>query len=463
MMAVQQRVFFFGEGRAEGHGGMKSLLGGKGAGLAEMTNLGLPVPPGFTVSTEVCMAYLTDRRRGLPPGLWEEVLHSMARLESAMNKRFGDGDNPLLVSVRSGAAHSMPGMMDTVLNLGLNDRTVQGLIACTQNERFGYDAYRRFVAMFANVVLGVPRERFEEVLERKKVELSVEQDADLTIKDLKELIERYQALVWSETGREFPSDPYEQLQRSIVAVLDSWMGPRAVEYRRIRQMSDRGGTAVNIVAMVFGNLGETSGTGVVFTRNPSTGVPGLYGDFLLNAQGEDVVAGIRTPQSIEKLASVLPEAYRVLLTIANTLETQYRDMLDLEFTIEDGRLYMLQARVRLATGMPQLKHADDPSFSYRSVYWKKEPFAPRLPIALDPPFQNGRLFAQRGMFTIHGDDERSLEEQCPSCVRKVLLPESARRGALEFLQFASLNELSIFPDMVGVASHIRNLVLSERP
>ncbi|MBX3325910.1 MAG: pyruvate, phosphate dikinase [Nitrospira sp.] len=359
MVATQQRIFFFGEGRAEGHGGMKSVLGGKGAGLAEMTNLGLPVPPGFTISTEVCMAYLTGGRRGLPPGLWEEVLHYMARLESAMDKRFGDEENPLLVSVRSGSAQSMPGMMDTVLNLGLNDQTVQGLIARTKNERFAYDAYRRFVAMFANVVLGVPCERFEQVLEREKAELGVEQDAELTVKDLKELIDRYQGLVRSETGREFPSDPYDQLQRSILAVLDSWMGPRAVEYRRIRQMSDRGGTAVNIVAMVFGNLGETSGTGVVFTRNPSTGVPGLYGDFLLNAQGEDVVAGIRTPQPIEKLATILPEAYRTLLTIADTLEAQYRDMLDLEFTIEDGRLYMLQARVGKRTGLAAVRIAVD--------------------------------------------------------------------------------------------------------
>jgi len=359
IMAAQQRIFFFGEGRAEGHGGMKSLLGGKGAGLAEMTNLGLPVPPGFTISTEVCMTYLRDGRGGLPPELWGEVLHAMARLESAMNKRFGDEENPLLVSVRSGAAHSMPGMMDTVLNLGLNERTVKGLIARTKNERFGLDAYRRFIAMFANVVLGVSRQRFEQLLEGKKAEAGVEHDADLSVNDLMALIGQYHALVLSETGRAFPSDPHEQLKQSILAVLDSWMGPRAVEYRRIHRMSDHGGTAVNIVAMVFGNLGETSGTGVVFTRNPSTGAPGVYGDFLLNAQGEDVVAGIRTPQPIEQLAGALAVAYRALLTIAGTLEAQYRDMLDLEFTIEEGRLYMLQSRVGKRTGLASVRIAVD--------------------------------------------------------------------------------------------------------
>lgn len=305
------------------------------------------------------MAYLEGGRRELPHDLWEEVLRYMARLESVMGKRFGDEQNPLLVSVRSGAAQSMPGMMDTVLNLGLNDRTVQGLIARTQNERFGYDAYRRFIAMFAGVVLGVPRERFEQLLEGKKVAAGVEHDAGLNVTDLKELIEGYKTLVLSETGREFPSDPYEQLKRSVLAVFDSWMGPRAVEYRRIHQIPDRGGTAVNVVAMVFGNLGERSGTGVVFTRDPSTGAPGLYGDFLLNAQGEDVVAGIRITQPIEKLANALPEAYRMLMTVAETLEVQYRDMLDLEFTIEDGRLYMLQTRAGKRTGLAAVRIAVD--------------------------------------------------------------------------------------------------------
>jgi pyruvate,orthophosphate dikinase len=359
IMATQQRVFFFGEGKAEGHGGMKDVLGGKGAGLAEMTNLGLPVPPGFTISTEVCMAYLRDGRGGLPPELWGEVLHAMARLESAMSKRFGDEENPLLVSVRSGAAHSMPGMMDTVLNLGLNERTVKGLIARTKNERFGLDAYRRFIAMFAGVVLGVPRERFEQLLEGKKAEAGVQHDADLGVNDLMTLIEQYHAVVLSETGRAFPSDPHEQLKQSILAVLDSWMGPRAVEYRRIHRMSDHGGIAVNIVAMVFGNLGETSGIGVTFTRNPSTGTPGLYGEFLLNAQTEDVVTGIRTPQPIEKLGSILPEAYRALLVSADTLESQYRDMFDLEFAIEHGRLYLLQARIGKRTALAAVRIAVD--------------------------------------------------------------------------------------------------------
>lgn len=359
MMTNEQRVFFFGAGRAEGPGRTKRILAGTRVGLAEMANLGLPIPPGLTISTAACMAYLADGQKRLSPGLWDEISRSMTHLEAAMNRRFGDAANPLLVSVRSSVAYSMPGMMDPVHNLGLNARTVQGLIARTQNERFGYGAYRRFIAMFANVVLGVPRERFEQVLEGKKAEAGVEQEAALSVKDLKELIEQYQALVQSETGRAFPSEPYEQLRRSILAVLDSWMGPRAVEYRRLRQMPNSEGTAIHIVPMVFGNLGETSGIGVTFTRNPSTGTPGLYGEFLMNAQTEDVVTGIRTPQPIEKLGSILPEAYRALLVSADTLEAQYRDMFDLEFAIEHGRLYLLQARIGKRTALAAVRIAVD--------------------------------------------------------------------------------------------------------
>src|SRR5437867_2027883 len=337
---------------------MKVLLGGKGAGLAEMTNLGVPVPAGFTISTEACVAYFKNKRK-YPPGLWEEVLRYLKRLESAMGSKFGDPSNPLLVSVRSGARASMPGMMDTVLNLGLNDRTVQGLIKKTKNERFAYDAYRRFIAMFSTVVMDLKRERFEEVLKEKKVETGAVHDTDLTAAVLKDLVARYKRIVKEETGREFPDDPYEQLKMGINAVFNSWYGARAVTYRRLYDIPDTWGTAVNVVAMVFGNMGETSGTGVAFTRDPATGLPNFFGECLLNAQGEDVVAGIRTPLPVQALAKPLPQAYQDLMKTYKKLERHYRDMLDLEFTIQEGKLYMLQTRVGKRTGIAAVRIAVD--------------------------------------------------------------------------------------------------------
>src|SRR5437867_2348851 len=337
---------------------MKDLLGGKGAGLAEMTNLGVPVPAGFTISTEACVAYFKNKRK-YPPGLWEEVLRYMKRLETSMGAKFGDPANPLLVSVRSGARASMPGMMDTVLNLGLNDRTVQGLIKKTKNERFAYDAYRRFIAMFSTVVMDLKRERFEEVLKEKKVETGAVHDTDLTAAALKDLVARYKRIVKEETGREFPDDPYEQLKMGINAVFNSWYGARAVTYRRLYDIPDTWGTAVNVVAMVFGNMGETSGTGVAFTRDPATGLPNFFGECLLNAQGEDVVAGIRTPLPIQALAKPLPQAYQDLMKTYKKLERHYRDMLDLEFTIQEGKLYMLQTRVGKRTGIAAVRIAVD--------------------------------------------------------------------------------------------------------
>jgi pyruvate,orthophosphate dikinase len=357
-VATKKFVYFFGNGKAEGKSGMKDLLGGKGAGLAEMTNLKVPVPAGFTISTEACVAFFKNKKKS-PPGLWEEVRRYMKRLESVMGAKFGDPARPLLVSVRSGARASMPGMMDTVLNLGLNERTVQGLIKKTKNERFAYDAYRRFITMFSTVVMDIKRERFEDALKDKKTETHVVHDTDLTAAALKDLVARFKKIVKEDTGRDFPEDPYDQLKMGIDAVFNSWYGARAVTYRRLYDIPDDWGTAVNVVAMVFGNMGDTSGTGVAFTRDPSTGNPKFFGECLLNAQGEDVVAGIRTPLPIEALAKPLPKAYQDLMATYKKLERHYRDMLDLEFTIQEGKLYMLQTRVGKRTGIAAVRIAVD--------------------------------------------------------------------------------------------------------
>ncbi|MER3456591.1 MAG: pyruvate, phosphate dikinase [candidate division GAL15 bacterium] len=343
----------------EGHAPMRDLLGGKGAGLAEMTRIGIPVPPGFTITTEACREYY--RRGGqFPPGLWEEVQEALREVERRMGRRFGDPEQPLLVSVRSGAKFSMPGMMDTVLNLGLNDRTVEGLSRMTDNPRFAYDAYRRFVQMFGRIVLGVPGEVFEEVLEAaKRRDGQRRQDTDLSAEELRELVRRFLSLVRQHTGGEFPQDPFEQLRLAIRAVFGSWMGKRAVDYRRVHRIPDDLGTAVNVQAMVFGNLGWDSATGVAFTRNPATGEKRLYGEYLPNAQGEDVVAGIRTPKPLEELAAEMPEAYRQLVEVAERLERHYRDMQDVEFTIERGGLWMLQTRAGKRTGAAAVRIAVD--------------------------------------------------------------------------------------------------------
>ena len=364
----KKMVYYFGGGKAEGSAEMKMLLGGKGANLAEMTNLGLPVPPGITITTEVCKEYFKEGQK-FPEGMWEQVLEGLHKIEMEMGKKFGDRKNPLLVSVRSGAPVSMPGMMDTILNLGLNDETVQGLAESTGNERFAWDSYRRFIQMFGNVVMGIPHEKFEEILEEKKREVGAKQDVDLTAEDLKDVVKRYKELVKKETGREFPQDPYEQLKMAIKAVFDSWNNPRAIKYREINKIPEDYGTAVNIVAMVFGNMGDTSGTGVAFTRNPSTGENVFYGEYLKNAQGEDVVAGIRTPQPLTKaqktseeqvsLEEEFPEVYKQLLEVRDILEKHYRDMQDIEFTIENGRLWMLQTRAGKRTARAAVKIAVD--------------------------------------------------------------------------------------------------------
>jgi len=355
---TRKYVYIFSDGKADGHGTMKDLLGGKGSGLAEMTNAGLPVPPGFTITTEACNEFYTAGQK-LPDGLWEEVKAALEKVEASVGRKFGDPDNPLLVSVRSGAKFSMPGMMDTVLNLGLNEKTLKGLAAQSGNERFARDANRRFVQLFGKIVLGISGEIFDHALEAKKKAVGAALDTDLTADHLAELNEQYLAIVRDETGRGFPSDPMEQLELAIRAVFQSWNGRRAVDYRRINRIADDLGTAVNVQAMVFGNLGNDCGTGVAFTRDPSTGERRLYGEYLQNAQGEDVVAGIRTPKKIAQLQEEMPEVYAQFASVAERLEKHYRDVQDLEFTIEGGRLFMLQTRNAKRTGQAAVKVAVD--------------------------------------------------------------------------------------------------------
>jgi len=351
-------VYYFGDGKAEGASNMKELLGGKGAGLAEMTNLGISVPPGFTVSTEACVEYYKNGKR-YPPGMWDDALKSLKRIERSMGMGFGDPEHPLLVSVRSGARASMPGMMDTVLNVGLTTKTVEGLAAKTRNDRFAQDSYRRFVAMYGSIVMGVPREHFEEILKYKKAEVGVAHETHLDARHLRELVASFKALVKEETKKEFPDEPLEQLRLAMNAVFSSWFGARAVTYRRLYGIPESWGTAINVVAMVFGNMGETSGTGVAFTRDPANGDKNFFGECLMNAQGEDVVAGIRTPLPLNALAKNVPEAYKELEHTYKKLEKYYRDMLDLEFTIQEGKLYMLQTRVGKRTGIAAVKIAVD--------------------------------------------------------------------------------------------------------
>jgi len=336
-------VYFFGAGKADGSGGMKEILGGKGAGLAEMTRIGLPVPAGFTITTEACDYYFKHAQK-YPKELRAEVAKNLARLQKLTKKKLGDAKNPLLVSVRSGSAKSMPGMMETILNLGLNERSVEALAKSTQNERFAWDAYRRFVQMYSSVVIGLPKEDLEARLRAMKKHLNVTDDTQVTAQGWRQLVGEYKEYYKRKTGKPFPEDPEEQLWGAIGAVFESWMGEKAVTYRRVEKITGLLGTAVNVVQMVFGNTGENSGTGVCFTRDPSTGEKVFFGDFLLNAQGEDVVAGIRTPMHLKELKSRMPKVYQQLERVRAKLEKHYRDMQDMEFTVENGTLYMLQTR-----------------------------------------------------------------------------------------------------------------------
>lgn len=355
---AEKHVYFFGKGHVDGNRDMRNTLGGKGANLAEMSGIGLPVPPGFTVSTDVCNMYLAEGNR-IPASVEEEIRQNLARLEDLTQQKFGDEENPLLVSVRSGAKFSMPGMMDTVLNLGLNDRTVEGLARKSGNRRFALDCYRRLIHMFGDVVLEVPKRDFEKILKAKRDEAGVKSDNELNADQLASLIRDYKALVLSKSGRDFPQDVNEQMLMAVSAVFSSWNTPRAVTYRRLNRIADDLGTAVNVQLMVFGNFGETSATGVGFTRDPANGRKELYGEYLINAQGEDVVAGIRTPSPLREMEKDMPVVFKELVDITTRLEKHYQDVQDFEFTIQEGRLYMLQTRNGKRTGMAAVKIAVD--------------------------------------------------------------------------------------------------------
>lgn len=353
-MEQKKYIYLFSEGNAK----MRELLGGKGANLAEMTNIGLPVPHGFTITTEACLRYYEDGGR-VSDDILNQILGGLSKLESITGKKLGDAGNPLLVSVRSGARESMPGMMDTILNLGLNDESVVGLADLTKNERFAYDSYRRFIQMFGDVVMEIDKNKFESILDDVKAENNAKYDTDLNADNLREVVKRYKVLYKQEMGADFPQDPKVQLIESVKAVFRSWNNQRAIVYRKLNDIPGDWGTAVNVMQMVFGNMGNTSGTGVAFTRNPATGEKKVFGEYLVNAQGEDVVAGIRTPQPILRMAEDLPEAYGKFMQIANTLENHYRDMQDMEFTVEQGHLYFLQTRNAKRTAQAALKIAVD--------------------------------------------------------------------------------------------------------
>jgi pyruvate, orthophosphate dikinase len=381
---------------SEGNGKMKELLGGKGANLAEMTNLGIPVPPGFTISTEACTKYYDDGEK-INEAIIEEIFANLTKLEAISNKKFGDVNNPLLVSVRSGARASMPGMMDTILNLGLNDEVVEGFIKLCGNPRFVYDSYRRFIQMFSDVVMELPKHKFEVIIDHMKEERGIKMDTEFSGDDLKEMVVRFKAFYKENLGSDFPTDPKEQLVGAVKAVFRSWNNPRAIYYRRMNDIPASWGTAVNVQSMVFGNMGNDCGTGVAFTRNPSTGENKLYGEFLMNAQGEDVVAGIRTPQTIDELKEVMPEAYDSFVKICNTLENHYRDMQDMEFTIERGVLYMLQTRNGKRTAAAALKIAcdlvDEGLISEKEAVMQVDPKS--LDSLLHPQFDGAALKAAK--------------------------------------------------------------------
>ncbi|MFQ5901513.1 MAG: PEP/pyruvate-binding domain-containing protein, partial [Thermodesulfobacteriota bacterium] len=380
MATAKKWVYFFESSNAEGNASMKGLLGGKGAGLAEMSNIGIPVPPGFTISTETCVYYSTHDKT-YPDGLEAEIDKNLNRLEETIGKRFGDKENPLLVSVRSGAKFSMPGMMDTVLNLGLNDDTVAGMANKTGNGRFAYDSYRRFIQMFGNVVLEIEHHDFENILNVVKKENGIKLDTELTVDNLKDVIGRYKEMTRRKKGIDFPAVPREQLKLSIKAVFDSWNNPRAITYREINRIPDDLGTAVNVQMMVFGNMGANSGTGVAFTRDPSTGEKRFVGEYLINAQGEDVVAGIRTPSPISKLKEEMPDVFDQLEGIYRRLESHYRDMQDIEFTTEEGKLYLLQTRTGKRTAASALKIAVD--MADEKLISKEEAVSRVDPLAID--------------------------------------------------------------------------------
>ncbi len=447
-----KHVYFFGDGKAEGNTGMKNLLGGKGANLAEMSNLSIPVPPGFTITTEVCDAYYKNNRN-YPSELEVQMKDAMSNVEGIMGAKFGDSRNPLLVSVRSGARVSMPGMMDTILNLGLNDTTIEGLVSQSGNARFAWDAYRRFVQMYGDVVLGMKPEKkededpFEVIIEEKKKEKHVQTDTELDEDDLKDIVARFKAMVKEKKGMDFPDDPWKQLWGAIDAVFGSWNTERAIKYRKINNIPGDWGTAVNVQVMVFGNMGDDSGTGVAFTRDPATGENKFYGEYLINAQGEDVVAGTRTPQPVNEstktspdqktLQEVMPDAYKTLEGIYNKLEDHYKDMQDIEFTIQKGKLWMLQTRTGKRTAMAAIRIAVEmvkeglinektavsrvePAQLDQLLHPMFDPKAEKKVIAKGLPASPG---AASGKVVFHADDAEDLKEEKTILVRIETSPE----------------------------------------
>ncbi len=453
MAKKKKYAYFFGGGRAEGKASMRELLGGKGAGLHEMTRIGVPVPPGFTITTEVC-TYYYDHRRQYPKGLADEIAISLGRVEKIIGRKFGDPENPLLVSVRSGARESMPGMMDTVLNLGLNDETVQGLVRRTNNPRFAYDSYRRFVQMYGDVVMGLKpadkkeRDPFELILERKKEARRVRYDTELTAEDLKALVAEYKAEIKKRLGQDFPNDPKAQLWGAIGAVFGSWNNDRAIAYRESFRIPHDWGTAVNVQAMVFGNMGETCATGVAFTRDPATGEKRFYGEFLVNAQGEDVVAGTRTPRPIAELKDVMPKSYADLDRVYKLLERHYKEMQDIEFTIEDNKLWMLQTRTGKRTGFAAVRIAvdmvDEKMISKEQALLRIEPdqlnqlLRPIFdPAAKEKAGREGRILAQglpagpgaaTGRVVFHAEDAEAWKKRGERVIlcRKETSPDDIR-------------------------------------
>ncbi|MFT3788693.1 MAG: pyruvate, phosphate dikinase [Tepidisphaeraceae bacterium] len=437
-----KRVYYFGSPKSDGNVDMKDLLGGKGANLADMVNMGLPVPPGFTITTQTCKDY-NDAKQKLPAGTMDEVKANLAKVEKASGKKFGDPKNPLLVACRSGAKVSMPGMMDTVLNIGLNDIVVEGLAQLTSNARFAYDSYRRLIQMFGDTVMGVPHDEFEHALAEQRKAAGVNSDPELQTADLKLVIEKYKVIYQQHTGEPFPQDPLKQLEASVEAVFKSWMGDRAIKYREINDIKGLLGTAVNVQAMVFGNMGDDSATGVAFTRDPSTGENVFYGEFLINAQGEDVVAGIRTPIDCNKMGEQFSQkSWKELLNIKKTLETRYKDVQDFEFTIERGKLYMLQTRtgkrnavaaVRIAVEMLKEKLIDektailrvDPAMLDQLLHPQFDPKSKKVSIAKGLPASPGASVGKLA-FTADEAHERTQNGEKVLLVRKETSPEDVQ-------------------------------------
>jgi pyruvate,orthophosphate dikinase len=460
-------VYTFANGKAEGSSALRPLLGGKGCELAEMTNLGVPVPPGFTITTTAWAAYEASGKKP-PAGLWKQVEAGLARLEAVTGSRLGDPERPLLVSVRSGARASMPGMMDTVLNLGLNDRTVEGLARRTKNDRFAWDCYRRFLTIFGDVVLGIDRHAFDTLLDRVKASAGATTDAEVPTEALRELVAEQKRLVQERTGRPFPQDPMEQLRLAINAVFDSWWAKKAVEYRRIHRLADEWGTAVTVMAMVFGNLGNTSGTGVCFSRDPATGERRFFGEFLVNAQGEDVVAGIRTPEHLDDLERRMPKMYAQLVQIKDKLERHYRDMQDIEFTVQDGRLYILQTRAGKRTGAAAVRMAvemvKEGLFDDRAI---KRPEARRAAaihtglLRVEPGSLNQLLVQTVDPRTSYTAIARGLAATAAAAVGRVVLdPERAVEMALRGEKVILVRAETSPEDVAGM--HVAEGILTSR-